>query len=132
VRYEPEPVTLQGTVSISVGKHPDGTRQERPILQLENAVTVEPSAQAYDEGAPPGESYAMKNVIGEHYRELAASSAFYRAESFEEVVDGIGRALAHPHELADERRRVARRVVGHVDGHAGERVIDAIVKTVGS
>jgi hypothetical protein len=46
VRYEPEPVTLQGTVSISVGKHPDGTRQERPILQLENAVTVEPSAQA--------------------------------------------------------------------------------------
>ena len=27
----------------------------------------------YDEGAPPGESFAMKNVVGEHYRELAAS-----------------------------------------------------------
>ena len=40
----------------------------------------------YDEGAPPGESFAMKNVVGEHYRELAASTAFYRAESFEEVV----------------------------------------------
>ena len=42
----------------------------------------------YDEGAPPGESCAMKNVIGEHYRELAASEAFYRAESFDEVVRG--------------------------------------------
>jgi len=86
----------------------------------------------YDEGAPPGESYAMKNVIGEHYRELAASSAFYRAESFDEVVVGIERALAHPDELADERRRVAQRVVGEVDGRAGARVVDAIVTTVDS
>jgi hypothetical protein len=86
----------------------------------------------YDEGAPPGESYAMKNVIGEHYRELAASSAFYRAESFDEVVVGIERALADPDELADERRRVAQRVVGDVDGRAGARVVDAIVTTVDS
>jgi CDP-glycerol glycerophosphotransferase (TagB/SpsB family) len=84
----------------------------------------------YDEGAPPGESHAMKNVIGEHYRELAASSAFYRAESFEDVVDGIGRALAHPDELAEERRRVARTVVGEVDGLAGSRVVDAITAAV--
>ena len=86
----------------------------------------------YDEGAPPGESYAMKNVIGEHYRELASSSAFYRAETFEEVVEGIEHALEDPEELADERRRVARRVVGEVDGRAGERVVDAIVTTTGA
>jgi UDP-N-acetylglucosamine:LPS N-acetylglucosamine transferase len=86
----------------------------------------------YDEGAPSGESYALKNVIGEHYRELAASSAFYRAESFEEVADGIERALAQPDELADERRRVAQRIVGDVDGSAGARVVDAIVTTVDS
>ena len=84
----------------------------------------------YDEGARPGESYAMKNVIGVHYRELAASDAFYRAETFEEVIAGVERALAHPDELADERRRVARRVVGDVDGRAGERVVDAIVTTI--
>ena len=42
----------------------------------------------YDEGAPPGESWAAKNVVGEHYQELAASGAFYRAERFEEVVVG--------------------------------------------
>ncbi len=35
----------------------------------------------YDEGAPPGESWAAKNVVGEHYQELAASGAFYRAEA---------------------------------------------------
>ena len=57
----------------------------------------------YDEGAPPGESWAMKNVIGEHYRELAASGAFYRAERFEEVVAGIERALAAPGGAAPTR-----------------------------
>jgi len=82
----------------------------------------------YDEGAPAGESFAMKNVVGEHYRELAASTAFYRAESFDEVVRGVERALAHPAELADERHRVARQVVGEVDGRAGARVVDAIAR----
>ena len=80
----------------------------------------------YDEGAPPGESWAAKNVIGEHYRDLAASGAFHTAESFEQVVTGIERALASPDELAEERRRAVREVVGEVDGRAGERVVDAI------
>ena len=30
----------------------------------------------YDEGAPAGESWALKNVVGEHYRELVESGAF--------------------------------------------------------
>ena len=83
----------------------------------------------YDEGAPEGESWALKNVVGEHYRELAHSNAFYRAERFEEVAAGIERSLAHPDELAAERARVASEVVGEVDGRAAERVVDAIVST---
>ena len=66
----------------------------------------------YDEGAPPGESWAAKNVVGKHYEELAASGAFYRAESFDEVVAGIERALERPAELAEERRRAVAEVVG--------------------
>ncbi|MDW8339000.1 MAG: hypothetical protein RMM28_07685 [Thermoleophilia bacterium] len=81
----------------------------------------------YDEGAPPGERWAAKNISGEHYRELARSAAFYRAACFEEVVGGIERALADPDELAAERRRVAREVVGEVDGRAAERVAEAIL-----
>ena len=101
-------------------------------ILLDALVNDRPSVCVlYDEGAPPGESHALQNLIGEHYRELAESNAFYRAASFEEVVEGIGRALAHPEELADERRRVALRVVGEVDGHAGERVVDAIAAAVG-
>ncbi len=101
-------------------------------ILLDALVNDRPSVCVlYDEGAPPGESHALKNLIGEHYRELAESSAFYRASSFEEVVEGIGRAIAHPVELEDERRRVALRVVGEVDGHAGERVVDAIAAVVG-
>jgi len=80
----------------------------------------------YDEGAPEGESWAAKNVVGEHYKELADSGAFLRAESFEEVVAGIERALADPDELAEARRRVVREVVGEIDGKAAERVVDAI------
>jgi UDP-N-acetylglucosamine:LPS N-acetylglucosamine transferase len=81
----------------------------------------------YDEGAPPGESWAAKNVVGQHYRELAASGAFHTAESFEQVVAGIERALEHPAELAEERRRAVREVVGDVDGGAAERLVEAIV-----
>ena len=84
----------------------------------------------YDEGAPPGESWAAKNVIGEHYRELAGSGAFYTAESFQQVVAGIEQALARPAELVDERRRAVREVVGEVDGRAAERVVDALVGAV--
>jgi CDP-glycerol glycerophosphotransferase (TagB/SpsB family) len=80
----------------------------------------------YDEGAPPGESWAAKNVIGEHYRELAGSGAFSTAESFEQVVVGIERALARPEELVEERGRSVREVVGEVDGRAAERVVEAI------
>jgi hypothetical protein len=79
----------------------------------------------YDEGAPPGESWAAKNVVGKHYEDLAASGAFYRAKSFEEVVSAVGRALEHPDELSAERRRAVEQVVGVVDGHAAERVVEA-------
>ena len=41
------------------------------------------------------------------------------------------RCLAHPDELAEERRRVVRAVVGDVDGHAAARVVDAILAAVG-
>jgi CDP-glycerol glycerophosphotransferase (TagB/SpsB family) len=85
----------------------------------------------YDEGAPAGESWAVQNVLGEHYRELARSSAFYRAERFEDVVEGVERALASPEELAAERLRVSREVVGEVDGGAAARIVDAIVQRVG-
>ncbi len=100
-------------------------------ILLEALVNDRPSVCVlYDEGASPGESWAVKNVIGEHYRELAVSSAFYRAERFEDVVDGIERALADPAELRAERQRVAHDVVGEVDGRAAERVVDAIAALV--
>ena len=100
-------------------------------ILLDALVNDRPSVCVlYDEGAPPGESWAAKNVIGEHYKELAASGAFHTAESFEEVVAGIDRSLADPGELAEERRRAVRDVVGEVDGKAAERVVDAIVSVV--
>ena len=82
----------------------------------------------YDEGAPPGESWAVKNVVGAHYEELAASGAFHRAESFDEVVAAIERAREHPDELAEERRRVVeqrhrrgRRAGGRASRRRGDR-----------
>jgi UDP-N-acetylglucosamine:LPS N-acetylglucosamine transferase len=100
-------------------------------ILLDALVNDRPSVCVlYDEGAPPGESWAAKNVIGEHYRDLAASGAFHTAESFEEVVAGIERSLADPEELAEERRRAVRDVVGEVDGKAAERVVDAIARVV--
>jgi CDP-glycerol glycerophosphotransferase (TagB/SpsB family) len=84
----------------------------------------------YDEGAPPGESWALKNVSGEHYRTLMESEAFYRAHRFEDVVAGVERALADPSELEAERKRVARAALGEIDGRAADRVADAIASAL--
>ena len=112
-------------------QHGDAVVCNAGTILLDALVNDRPSVCVlYDEGAPPGESWAAKNVIGEHYRELAESGAFATAESFEEVVAGIDRALANPSELTEERRRAVRNVVGEVDGHAAERVVEAIVSAV--
>jgi UDP-N-acetylglucosamine:LPS N-acetylglucosamine transferase len=102
-------------------------------ILLEAIVNDRPAVCVlYDEGAPEGESWALKNVVGEHYRELATSSAFYRADRFEDVVAGIERSLADSAELAGERRRIVAEVVGEVDGCAAERVVDAIARVAGA
>jgi hypothetical protein len=111
-------------------QHGDCVVANAGTILLDALVNDRPSVCVlYDEGAPPGESWALKNVSGEHYRELIESEAFYRAERFEDVVAGIERALAEPGELAQERRRVAREVVGDVDGRAAERVADAMTSS---
>ncbi len=100
-------------------------------ILLDSLVNDRPAVCVlYDEGAPPGETWAINNVGGEHYRQLVESEAFYRAWSFDEVTSAIERALAHPAELAAERARVTRELVGEVDGLAADRVADAIVAGV--
>jgi len=114
-------------------QHGDCVVANAGTILLDSLVNDRPAVCVlYDEGGPPGESWAAKNVTGEHYRQLLESSAFYRAHDFDEVVAGIERALAHPDELREERRRVARDVVGEVDGRAGDRVVDAIASVVGA
>jgi hypothetical protein len=112
-------------------QHGDCVVANAGTILLDALVNDRPSVCVlYDEGAPPGESWAVKNVVGEHYRELIRSGAFLRAESFEEVIDGIQRSLTAPGELSEERRRVVRSVVGEVDGRAGARVVAAIAAVV--
>jgi hypothetical protein len=113
-------------------QHGDVVVSNAGTILLDALVNDRPTVCVlYDEGAPPGESWALKNVSGEHYRQLMESEAFYRAERFEDVVAGIERALSHADELAPERARVAREVVGEVDGRAGQRVADALVSSIG-
>ena len=100
-------------------------------ILLDSLVNDRPAVCVmYDEEPPAGEHWAAMNVLGEHYRQLMESTAFYRAHNFDEVAASVERALANPGELAEERRRVAREVVGDVDGHAAERVVAAIVGAV--
>jgi hypothetical protein len=112
-------------------QHGDVVVSNAGTILLDALVNDRPTVCVlYDEGAPPGESWALKNVSGEHYRQLMSSEAFYRADRFEDVAAGIDRALAQPAELAAERSRVARQVVGEVDGRAAERVVDAVVSAL--
>jgi CDP-glycerol:poly(glycerophosphate) glycerophosphotransferase len=112
-------------------QHGDAVVANAGTILLDALVNDRPAVCVlYDEGAPPGESWAAKNVIGKHYEELATSGAFYPAASFDEVVAGIERCLAKPDELSDARRRAVHEVVGEVDGRAAERVVQAIVGVV--
>jgi hypothetical protein len=108
-------------------QHADAVVANAGTILLDALVNDRPAVCVlYDEGAPHGESWAARNVAGAHYEELARSGAFYSAETFEEVVDGIERALADPGALAEARSRVVRDVVGEIDGHAAARTVDAI------
>ena len=112
-------------------RHGDCVVANAGTILLDALVNDRPAVCVlYDEGAPSGESWALKNVVGEHYRELIESGAFLRALRFEEVVAGIQRCLDAPQELAEERRRVVRAVVGEVDGRASERVVQAIAGSI--
>jgi hypothetical protein len=127
-----EPSYADIDVLATLLQHVDCVVANAGTILLDSLVNDRPAVCVlYDEGAPPGEQWAVLNTVGEHYRALMTSEAFYRAERFEEVAAGIERALAHPDELAEERRRVARDVVGDVDGRAGGRVVDAIVEMLG-
>jgi hypothetical protein len=109
-------------------QHGDCVVANAGTILLDSLVNDRPAVCVlYDEGAPVGESWAVKNVSGEHYKKLVESDAFYRAHDFDETVAGIERALAHSGELEEERRRVALEVMGVVDGRAAERVVAAIV-----
>ena len=102
-------------------------------ILLDGVVNDRPSVCiTFDAGAPPGERWADLNLGGEHYRELIDSDALYRADDFDGLFAAIERALAHPGEHAAERRRVAREVMGEVDGRAVERVVAAIVDGLGA
>jgi hypothetical protein len=114
-------------------QHVDAVVSNAGTVLLDALVNDRPAVCVlYDEGAPADESWAAKSLIGEHYRDVAASGAFHEARSFEEVVVGIERCLADPAELGPERRAVTATVVGPVDGRSAERVVDAILGGVGS
>jgi hypothetical protein len=70
------------------------------------------------------------NLTGEHYRRLIESEAFDRAADFDELVVAVEGALSSPAKLRAERQRVAREVVGEIDGRAAERVVTAIRQAV--
>ena len=127
-----EPSHTDLDVLATLLQHVDAVVSNAGTVLLDALVNDRPSVCVlYDEGAPRGESWASKSVIGEHYVDVARSGAFHEARSFDEVTAGIERCLAVPDELADRRRAVAATVVGPVDGRSAERVVDAILGGIG-
>jgi CDP-Glycerol:Poly(glycerophosphate) glycerophosphotransferase len=111
-------------------QHVDCVVSNAGTILLDAVVNDRPSVCVlFDEGAPGGEHWARLNLGGAHYSELAESAAFSRAHDFDGLVNAIDHALEQPGELTAERARIAREVVGEVDGRAAERVVQAIVGT---
>jgi CDP-Glycerol:Poly(glycerophosphate) glycerophosphotransferase len=112
-------------------QHVDAVVTNAGTILLDAIVSDRPAVCVlWDEGAPPGEGRAGRNLVGDHYRRLAASGAFLRAHDFDELVDGIDGALAEPEALRAERAAIARELVGEVDGKAAARVVAAIASAL--
>jgi len=92
--------------------------------------TSRPVCTLWGEGAPAGESWAVRNVSGEHDKPLFDSNAIYRPASVDKVVAGLERALEGPDKLTGERAGVVRVVLGEIDGRAADRVAEAIAGAV--
>ncbi len=127
-----EPSFTDIDVLATLLQHGDCVVTNAGTILLDALVNDRPAVCVlYDEGGgPPAESWAAKSVIGEHYRDVAASGAYHRAESFDEVVAGIERSLDASRRArrgAAPRRRDRRRPV---DGHAADRVVDAVLEAV--
>src|SRR4029078_4248140 len=88
-------------------QHGDAVVSNAGTILLDALVNDRPAVCVlYDEGAPPGERWTERSVVGEHYRVLRGSGAFVEARSFDQVTTGIDEALAHPGALAAARARV--------------------------
>jgi hypothetical protein len=130
VAVQPPSFTDLETLAVLL-QHGDAVVSNAGTILLDALANDRPAVcTLYDEGAPPGESWALQNVSGEHYKALFDSEAFYRANSFADLTTGIERALAHPSELAEERARVTQALLGEIDGRAATRVADAIAAPV--
>lgn len=128
-----EPSHTDLEVLATLLQHVDVVVSNAGTVLLDALVNDRPAVCVlYDEGAPHGESWAAKSMIGEHYRDVAASEAFHEARSFDEVVAGIERCLREPGELRERRRAVVERVVGPIDGRSADRVVEAILDGVGA
>ena len=87
-------------------QHADVVVANAGTILLDALVNDRPAVCVlWDEGAPAGERWADRNLVGDHYKQLAESAAFLRAHDFDELVAGIDRALDKPGELAAERER---------------------------
>ena len=129
-----EPSHVDIDVLATLLQHVDTVVSNAGTILLDALVNDRPAVCVlYDEGldGSPDASWAAKSVIGEHYRDVAVSRAFHEARSFEEVVVGIERCLSDPAQLAAERRAVTEMVVGPVDGHSADRVVEAIAGAIG-
>ena len=124
-----EPSHTDIDVLATLLQHADAVVSNAGTVLLDALVNDRPAVCVlYDEGAPPGECWAAKSVIGEHYRDVATSGAFYEARAFDEVLAGIERCLEAPGELHMQRRSVTARAVGPLDGRSAERVVHAILE----
>ena len=111
-------------------QHGDCVVTNAGTILLDALVNDRPSVCVlYDEGAPPGETLGEKNVARRALpRADGVGGVFCSRVRSTRWPPGSSARSADPGELAEARRRVSLEVVGDVDGHAAERVVDAILE----
>ena len=102
-------------------QHADVVVANAGTILLDALVNDRPAVCVlWDEGAPAGERWADRNLVGDHYKQLAESGAFLRAHDFDELVCG-NRPRALTAWRAGRRARADRTRGGRRGGRQGGR-----------
>ena len=100
----------------------DGAVFDKPVIN----VTFDP-----EPGTPNGDLVRDINYKWDHYKPITESGGTWLAKDTDEILEAIRVYSRTPELQSAQRKEMLRFICGEVDGHAAERMADAVMRIAG-